>query len=79
MRQTRLGVFGRRVGHSDRPAQEPQAGAPRDREQPRRKRRHRPQRSDAPVQQQQRFLNRIVDVGRAAIARRVATDIGLGR
>ena len=40
---------------------------------------HRPQRTDPPVQQQQRFLDRIVDVGRAAIARGIAADIGLGR
>ena len=32
----------------------------------------------APVQQQQRFLNRVVDVGRAAIARGIAPDVGLG-
>ena len=61
------------------PPQQTKTGAPGDREYPRRERGHRPQRSDAPVKKQQRFLDGVVDVSRPAIARGIAPDIGLGR
>ena len=79
MRQTHFHIVGRSVRHSCRSAQQAKAGTARHRKQPRRKRRHRAQRAEAPVQQQQRFLNRVVDIGRAAIARGIAADVGLGR
>jgi len=34
--------------------------------------------ADPPVQQQQGFLNRVINIGRAAIARGIAADVGLG-
>jgi hypothetical protein len=78
MRQTHFRIFSRSVRHSHRPAQQAKTRATRHRKQPRRKRRHRTQRAEAAVQQQQRFLNRVVDIGRAAIARGITADVGLG-
>ena len=78
MRQPHLHIVSRSVRRSRRPTQQAETGAAGHRKQPRRERRHRAQRPDPPVQQQQRFLNRVVDIGRAAIARGIAADVGLG-
>src|SRR5882724_13469457 len=79
MRQSRFRPINRNFRNPHRHAQQAKAGAPCDREYPSRERGHRPQRSDAPIEQQQRFLDGVVDISRPAIARGIAPDIGLGR
>jgi hypothetical protein len=78
MREACLNLIGLPFRRSCRPPQQAQAGAARHCKQPRRKRRHRPQCADPAVQQQQRLLDRIVDIGRAAVPRGIAANLRLG-